>query len=110
MRKSALPVAAFAALIAALAAAPEPAAARPLASTFSLAWSEYPSWSVFDVASTKEKLIDGRKGEMGPLEKKWNVDVELAELDYDACMKGYVASKYDAVCITNMDALAPALT
>src|ERR1051325_586332 len=44
--------------------------------TFSLAWSEYPSWSVFGVAS-ELGLIDGRQGHQGELEKKWGVDIVL---------------------------------
>src|SRR5436305_1048695 len=48
------------------------------APSFSLAWSEYPSWSVFGVAHA-EKLIDGAPGKQGPIEKKWNVDIVLKE-------------------------------
>ena len=33
---------------------------------FTLAWSEYPSWSLFAVAS-ELGLIDGRKGQQGTL-------------------------------------------
>src|SRR4051812_33100189 len=45
---------------------------------FSLAWSEYPSWSVFGVAHM-QKLIDGAAGKQGPLETKWNIDIVLKE-------------------------------
>ena len=76
--------------------------------TFSLAWSEYPSWSVFGVADTK-KLIDGAAGKQGPLEKKWGIDIELKQTDYDTCLTMYGSSTCDAVCITNMDVLNPAL-
>src|SRR5207245_5721083 len=76
--------------------------------TFSLAWSEYPSWSVFGVASEKG-LINGKKGELGTLEKKWGVDIELKLLDYGACIDAYTAKACDAACITNIDALNPAL-
>lgn len=75
---------------------------------FSLAWSEYPSWSAFDVASTNH-IIDGRKGHQGPVEKKWGVDIELQQLDYDTCITTYASSTCDAVCITNTDILSPAL-
>lgn len=92
---------------AAPAAAPEPAAGP--APVFSLAWSEYPSWSVFGVAS-ELKLVDGKKGALGPIEKKWNVDIELKEAEYDPCLVMYGAGQCDAVCITNMDALNPALS
>jgi ABC-type nitrate/sulfonate/bicarbonate transport system substrate-binding protein len=76
---------------------------------FSLAWSEYPSWSTFGVAA-ELKLIDAKKGEYGELEKKWKVDIVLKEADYDSCLVMYGANQCDAVCITNMDALNPSLT
>jgi NitT/TauT family transport system substrate-binding protein len=75
---------------------------------FSLAWSEYPSWSVFGVAHV-EKLIDGREGQLGPIEKKWNVDIVLKEAEYDPCLTMYGSGQCDAVCITTLDALNPAL-
>ena len=76
---------------------------------FSLAWSEYPSWSTFGVAHS-EKMIDGRAGEMGPIEKKWNVDIVLKEAEYDPCLALYGSGQCDAVCITEMDALNPSLS
>ena len=84
----------------------KPNAAVP---TFSLAWSEYPSWSTFGVAH-EVGLINGKKGEMGPLELKWGVDIELKEAEYDPCLTMYGAGQCDAVCITNMDALNPSLS
>ena len=72
--------------------------------SFSLAWSEYPSWSVFGVAD-EMGLIDGAKGEMGEIEKKYGVDIELKEAGYDSCLTMFSADNCDAVCITNMDAL-----
>jgi len=77
--------------------------------TFSLAWSEYPSWSVFGVAHEKG-IIDGAEGKLGPIEKKWGVDIVLKEADYDTCLTFYGSSETDAVCITNMDTLAPSLS
>ncbi len=86
---------------------PDPQAGdRP---AFTLAWSEYPSWSVFGVAHEKG-IIDGDEGAFGPIEEKWNVDIVLKEADYDTCLTFYGASQTDAVCMTNMDTLAPALT
>jgi ABC-type nitrate/sulfonate/bicarbonate transport system substrate-binding protein len=85
--------------ITALAAAP----------SFSLAWSEYPSWSVFGVAN-ELKLIDGAQGRQGPIEKKWNVDIVLKEAEYDPCLTMYGAAQCDAVCITTLDALNPSLS
>ena len=82
-----------------------PAPAPP---TFSLAWSEYPSWSVFGVADSTG-IINGKKGELGPIEKKWGVDIELKEAEYDPCLAMYGAGQCDAVCITNMDILQPSL-
>jgi NitT/TauT family transport system substrate-binding protein len=75
---------------------------------FTLAWSEYPSWSVFGVAHAK-KLINGAEGQMSELELKWGVDVVLKQLTYDACITQYGSGQADAVCITNMDILSPAL-
>ena len=77
--------------------------------SFSLAWSEYPSWSVFGVAHSKA-IIDGGEGVLGPIEEKWGVDIVLKEADYDTCLTFYGSSQADAVCMTNMDTLAPALT
>lgn len=75
---------------------------------FSLAWSEYPSWSAFGVAH-EVKLIDGAEGKTGPVEEKWGVDIVLKEADYDTCLVMFGSSKCDAACITNMDALSPSL-
>ena len=77
--------------------------------SFSLAWSEYPSWSVFGVAN-ELKLIDGAQGKQGPIEKKWNVDIVLKEAEYDPCLTMYGAAQCDAVCITTLDALNPSLS
>lgn len=77
--------------------------------SFSLAWSEYPSWSVFGVAHAY-KLINGAEGELGPIEKKWNVDIVLKEAEYDPCLQLYGSGQCDAVCITEMDALNPSLS
>ena len=71
---------------------------------FSLAWSEYPSWSAFGVAD-EEGLIDGSPEVLGELEKKWNVDIVLKEADYDPCLQLYADGQVDAVCITNIDVL-----
>jgi ABC-type nitrate/sulfonate/bicarbonate transport system substrate-binding protein len=75
---------------------------------FSLAWSEYPSWSVFGVAS-EAGLIDGAEGATGPIEDKWGVDIVLKQADYDPCLQFYATGVVDAVCITNMDTLNPSL-
>ncbi|MEO0586984.1 MAG: hypothetical protein AAF078_05025 [Planctomycetota bacterium] len=83
-----------------------PAAAAD-APQFSLAWSEYPSWSVFGVADLYG-LIDGDAGKLGPIEQKHNVDLVLNETDYDTCLTLYATGEVDAVCITNMDILNPA--
>ena len=77
--------------------------------SFTLAWSEYPSWSAFGVAD-EVNIIDGRKGKQGKVEKKWNVDIVLQEAEYDPCLVMYGAGRVDAVCITNMDVLNPAMS
>ena len=75
---------------------------------FRLAWSEYPSWSVFGVAD-ENGMVDKDEGAMGPVEKKWGVDLVLEQKDYDTCITLFASSVVDAVCITNMDILQPAL-
>ncbi len=72
--------------------------------SFTLAWSEYPSWSVFGVANSLN-LIDGAKGKTGPIEDKHGVDIILKEAGYDSCLNMYTSGNCDAVCMTNMDAL-----
>ena len=79
------------------------------APVFSLAWSEYPSWSTFGVAH-ELGLINGKAGEMGPIEKKWGVDIELIEADYDTCIVMYGSKRCDAACLTNMDVLNATLS
>ena len=76
---------------------------------FSLAWSEYPSWSVFGVAA-QLKLIDGARGKLGSLERKWGADIELKEAEYDPCLQMYGSGNCDAACVTTLDALSPALS
>jgi len=75
---------------------------------FTLAWSEYPSWSVFGVAHMKG-IINGAEGKLGPVEEKWGVDIVLKETDYDTCITAYANGQIDAVCITNMDILNPSI-
>ncbi|MEO8496312.1 MAG: hypothetical protein ABI614_14680 [Planctomycetota bacterium] len=79
----------------------EPTGPAPV---FSLAWSEYPSWSVFGVAH-ELGLIDGTEGKLGSIEKKHNVDIVLKEAGYDSCLNMFTSKNCDAVCMTNMDAL-----
>ena len=74
---------------------------------FSLAWSEYPSWSVFGVAEEKG-FLNGAEGELGSFEEKHGVDVVLKGVDYDTCLQSYGAGDIDAVCITNIDILPAA--
>ncbi len=76
--------------------------------SFTLAWSEYPSWSAFGVAS-EFGIIKGKKGELGEIEKKYNVDIVLKEADYDTCITMYGSGQADAAALTNMDSLNPAL-
>lgn len=76
--------------------------------SFTIAASEYPSWSTFFVAH-REGLINGEEGKLGPIEGKWGVDIVLKEADYDTCLTLYGSGTVDASCHTNIDALAPAL-
>jgi len=93
--------------VAMLVVAAAPASAQP--PSFSLAWSEYPSWSAFGVAH-EFKLINGKEGKLGPIEEKWGVDLVLKQADYDPCLVMYGAGQTDGVCITNMDVLNPSLS
>ena len=78
---------------------------------FTLAWSEYPSWSTFGVAGNADVgLINGRAGEMGEIERKYNVDLVTKLADYDTCLVMYGSSQVDFVCITNMDVLNPSMS
>ena len=99
-------------LMAALAPAPGARAAES-PPVFSIAWSEYPSWSTFGVAGETrvkgELLVDGAEGRLGSIEKKWGVDIRLIEADYDTCITMYGAKQCDMACLTNMDSLNPAL-
>jgi hypothetical protein len=70
--------------------------------TFTLAWSEYPSWSVFGVAK--------ERGLLDKIAKKWGVNIKLELLSYETCIGQYQGKTVDAVCITNMDVLNPAGT
>jgi ABC-type nitrate/sulfonate/bicarbonate transport system substrate-binding protein len=72
---------------------------------FVLAWSEYPSWSVFGFAGEQGLVNPSEGGEMGELEKKWKVDIVLKQADYDTTMTQYGSGAADAVCVTNMDVL-----
>lgn len=92
-------------LAAVLAASFSTASAAPV---FKLAVSEYPSWSLF-LTAHDQGLINMEEGKMGPLEKKWDVDMVLIETDYDTCITLYGSGNADAACLTNMDSLAPSL-
>ena len=76
--------------------------------TFTLAWSEYVSWSTFGVAHEKG-LINGKAGEQGTIEKKYGVDIVLKLADYDTCLTLFGSNSVDASCQTNIDSLSPCL-
>jgi len=76
---------------------------------FTLAWSEYPSWSIFGVAA-EDGLIDGAEGKLGTMEEKWGVDIVLKEAGYGPCLQMYGSGLADAVCVTQLDAFNPAKT
>ena len=71
---------------------------------FTLAWSEYPSWSAFGVAD-EIGLLDGDAGALGEMERKWGVDVVLKQAEYDSCLTLFADGQVDAVCVTNIDLL-----
>jgi NitT/TauT family transport system substrate-binding protein len=82
--------------------------------TFTLANSIYTSWNAFFAAcDTKvdgRLLVDARKDHVGLLEEKWGVKMDIQNLDYSKTIENYGAGQCDAICITNMDAVAPALS
>jgi NitT/TauT family transport system substrate-binding protein len=77
--------------------------------SFTVTSSEYPSWSTLMVAD-KAGIINGKKGALGDLEKKWGIDLVLEVKDYEACLISYGNSQCDATCMTNIDALNPAMS
>lgn len=78
--------------------------------SFTIAVSEYPSWSGTFLTACDIGLIDGAKGKMGPIEKRWNVDIVVKDTDYDSCITLFVNGNVDAACLTNIDSLAPSVT
>ncbi|MDP3775395.1 MAG: hypothetical protein Q8Q85_14115 [Gemmatimonadales bacterium] len=95
------------------AAAPAEAAPAPVADTgitdcsfpsFSLAYSEYASWSTFAVAEMQQ-LVGADKGKCGPIERKHGVDVELRFMAYGPSIGAYAGGTADAVTITHLDML-----
>ncbi len=76
---------------------------------FSLAWSEYPSWSTYGVAA-EVGIVDGRKGWMTGVEIEIGIDYEFRGISYNACLTAYGTGSVDAVCITNIDIMSPSLT
>lgn len=78
--------------------------------SFTIAVSEYPSWSGTFLTACDIGLIDGAKGKMGPLEKRWNVDIVVKDVDYDSCITLFVNGSVDAACLTNIDSLAPSVS
>ena len=77
---------------------------------FTIAVSEYPSWSGTFLTACDIGLIDGAEGKTGPIEKKWNVDIVVKDTDYDSCITLFVNGNVDAACLTNIDSLAPSVT
>lgn len=76
---------------------------------FSLATSEYPSWSTFVVAGKAGIINPAEGGDYGPMELKYGIDVVIEAKDYDSCIALYGSGTVDAACLTNMDSLNPAL-
>jgi NitT/TauT family transport system substrate-binding protein len=78
--------------------------------SFSIAVSEYPSWSGTFLTACDIGLIDGAEGKQGPIEKKWKVDLVVKDADYDSCITLFVNGNVDAACLTDIDSLAPCTT
>lgn len=77
---------------------------------FTLAVSEYPSWSGTFLTAWDIGLINGEAGKLGPIESKWNVDLVIKDTDYDSCITLFVNGNVDAACLTNIDSLPPSVT
>ncbi len=72
---------------------------------FTLLWSEYPSWSAFDVAGSM-KIINPEEGApYSVIERDNGVDIVLKRRDYLQSLKEYASGLTDAVCVTNIDCL-----
>lgn len=80
------------------------------APSFSLAVSEYPSWSGTFLTACDLGLVDAAEGRQGPLERKWSVDLVVRDTDYDSCITLFVNGNVDAACLTNIDSLAPSVS
>ncbi|MFH2002703.1 MAG: hypothetical protein ABIK28_23735 [Planctomycetota bacterium] len=87
-----------------------PALVAEEAPSFTLAVSEYPSWSGTFLTACDIGLIDGAAEKMGPLEKKWKIDIEVINTGYDNCITLFVNGDADAACLTNIDSLAPSVS
>ncbi|MDO8424967.1 MAG: hypothetical protein Q7T01_00400 [bacterium] len=76
-------------------------------SSGTLAYSEYASWSTYDVAEM-QGYVSGQEGRCGPVERKYGVDVVLKFMEYDPSIGAFAARQVDAVTITNGDTLGVA--
>lgn len=76
---------------------------------FTLDTSEYPSWSTFIVAGNAGLVNPAKGGDHGPMEIKYGVDVVIQAKDYDSCLTEFANGACDAVCMTNIDSLNPAM-
>lgn len=74
---------------------------------FTLAYSEYASWSTFDVADM-QGYVSGQEGRCGPVERKHGVDIVLKFMGYDPSIAAFAARQVDAVTITNGDTIGVA--
>jgi len=72
--------------------------------SFSLAYSEYASWSTFAVAEMQQ-LVGAEKGKCGPIERKHGVDLELQFMAYGPSIGAYAGGSADGVTITHLDML-----
>ncbi|OGL62982.1 hypothetical protein A3C09_03895 [Candidatus Uhrbacteria bacterium RIFCSPHIGHO2_02_FULL_47_44] len=86
---------------------PAPEAAPANLPKFTLAWSEYTTWSLL-VTAKDVGLIDAAEGKHGELERKYGVDIVLVKADYGKTMEQYQGGIVDSVVITNTDALSVA--
>lgn len=81
------------------------AATQQTLPTFTVEWSEYPSWSAIDVAGLLGIINPKEGGEHSEIESRNGVDIVLKRRDYIQSMTEFGAGECDAVTVTNIDSL-----
>jgi len=72
---------------------------------YSVALSEYPSWSAVMYAHDVGLVNAKQGGAMGTIETERGIDLVFKFVGYDKCLEMYGAGDVDAVAMTNIDSL-----